>query len=162
MSDVTISDVKHAALEILSRRDHAVNEIKAKLLKKFDVPFADRDNYIDQVLEELKQLNYLNDQRFAHLYCSYRSKKGFGPNRITQELHQKLSSIDNAQSVISIALMGPDAPDWYALAHTTYLKKFKIPPQSIKDQQKRKQFLYYRGFNQEEIDYALGCIRDID
>ncbi len=152
MDDVTINDIKRAALEILSRRDHATYELQSKLFQKFDAGHE----HIGTVLAELNQLNYLNDQRFSQLYCSYRSKKGFGPNRIQQELNHKLSPSGSTSHCIEVALSGPDSPDWFSLAKHTYFKKFKVPPQNFKERQKHKQFLYYRGFNQEEIEYALS------
>jgi regulatory protein len=74
--------VKQSALNYLSRRHHAKNEIRVKLKqKKFG------SELIEQTLNDLEQNNYLDDKIFAQIFTDEKVKaKNWGRNKIKSEL----------------------------------------------------------------------------
>jgi SOS response regulatory protein OraA/RecX len=82
------------ALRILAMRDHAEQELRRKLtapvmgkngLEKTDATPED----VDKVIAWCMENNYLDDVRFARQFIASRSRKGYGPARIRQEMGQK-------------------------------------------------------------------------
>ena len=84
MTSEIFSEIYNKALDILSRREHSVLELKQKLKKKYN--FTDS---LNEVISRLKQNNLLNDYRFTEAYVIYRKRKGFGPIKISNELKSK-------------------------------------------------------------------------
>ena len=84
MNENLYSDIYNKALDIISRREHSLKEIKNKVLRKYDV-----EDTIVSVIEKLVTNNLLNDARFAEMYTRSRKRKGFGPTRISYELSTK-------------------------------------------------------------------------
>ena len=83
------SDLWNKSLDILSRREHSVTELKNKL-KKFN---PDSSDLLD-VLEKLKSSNFLDDERFAASFIRSKAESGYGPNYISQYLLKKGISSD--------------------------------------------------------------------
>lgn len=81
------------------------------------------DFLIDEVLDWLESLDYLNDQRFAEVYVRMSVAKGRGPVRIEQELRLKgvaRQLLDDAMALAQV--------DWLDLAQTVLAKKFQRMP----------------------------------
>ena len=74
MTSELFSAIYNKALDILSRREHSVLELKQKLKKKYDT-----EDDIEETISRLKKNNLLNDYRFSESYVVYRKRKGFGP-----------------------------------------------------------------------------------
>ena len=73
-----------AAMNLLAYREHSRAELVAKLIgRSFDV------SEIDAALDILENEHLLSDERFAQAYVRMRSRKGFGPIRIRQELQER-------------------------------------------------------------------------
>lgn len=130
------------AMNLLARREHSVTELTTKLLKaEFD-----RDD-IDAVIEKLKTAGLQSDQRFTEDYLRYRSQRGFGSQRIRQELKER----GVADDLIKTALQEAEI-DWFSLATTVRCKRFgEQSPDDYKDRAKQQRFLQYRGFTHEQI-----------
>lgn len=73
--------------ELLSRRDYAIGELKAKLRS-----YGYRDVEIDACVERGEELRYVNDGRFASYFIEERNRRGWGRIRIEREL--KLRGVD--------------------------------------------------------------------
>lgn len=75
---------KEAALIYLGHRARSEFEVKKKLRDKgFEA------SVIDQVIQRLHELSYLNDEQFATSYVKGRFKqKGYGPQRLRSELYK--------------------------------------------------------------------------
>ena len=73
--------------ELLSRRDYAIGELKAKLRS-----YGYRDEEIDACVERGEGLRYINDGRFASYFIEERKRRGWGRIRIEREL--KLRGVD--------------------------------------------------------------------
>lgn len=139
------SSVKNAAIGLLSRREHSEHELRIKLKQKRE---AD-DATLDRLVEELKVLNYLSDERFAEMYVRARQNKGFGPDRILRDLQEKGVS----PALATDAIQSVDT--WLQTARQAWEKKFAHPPANFKERMKQLQFLRYRGHRQRDIERVL-------
>ncbi|MBT8439329.1 MAG: recombination regulator RecX, partial [Gammaproteobacteria bacterium] len=100
---------------------------------------------------DLQQRNLLSDERFAEQYLQMRSRKGFGPVRIEQEMHEK----GVGDSLIAITMDDADI-NWYELMLETLQKKYGSGSASdYKERARRARFLEYRGFAAAMIGKTL-------
>ena len=141
------SDLWNKSLDILSRREHSVTELKNKL-KKFN---PDSSDLLD-VLEKLKSSNFLDDERFAASFIRSKAESGYGPNYISQYLLKKGISSDQ-YDMYSLEI------DWEDKCLIQYNKKSRNQKTNFKEKEKILRFLAYRGFSYEIIKNAL---KDID
>ena len=135
-----------AALALLSRRDHASDELRERLQAKgYDSAVS------ATVIAELMASGTLNDARFAGNYVAYHAERGQGPVRIGADLKaRKLPG-----ELIDAAL--GEAGDWHARARMVRRRKFgRAPPESWREKSRQARFLQYRGFSSDHIRAALG------
>ena len=138
---------RESALHSLSRRDHGEYELRQKLRQK-----GYPDDEIDDALNYCLEHHYLDDLRFAKSQVRQHVYKGHGLRRIKQELSMK-KVVD---SVITEALE-EEPQDWFELAKLAAEKKYKgISAADSKEYAKRVRYLQYRGFDFEQIKYALA------
>ncbi|HMB97519.1 MAG TPA: RecX family transcriptional regulator [Balneolaceae bacterium] len=80
-----LQKIKSYLLNLLSRRDHSAGELKLKAAKKgFDRSLT------GQIIDELQESNYVNDQKFADVYAREKSRLNkWGPQKIKSELYKK-------------------------------------------------------------------------
>lgn len=140
------------ALRILAMRDHGEAELRRKLtapvmskngLEKVEVSQEDLDN----VIEWCSENRYLDDERFARQFIASRSRKGYGPARIRQELGQKGLS----REIVESAMRDCDI-DWSERAREQAQRKFGEPlPTQFAEKVKVQRFLLYRGYLLEDI-----------
>ena len=140
------ADIRRAAMDLLSRREHSRCELRDKLKKRF----SDLD-LIDQELDRLADENLQSDQRFAGSFLRQRLSRGHGPLRIRQEARQRgISDLE-----ISTAIEAEE-PDWCALAEAAYSRKFGIAAaDDIKEKSRRNRFMQYRGFALDHYQHLL-------
>ncbi len=134
--------LRERAMNFLARREHSVHELTTKLAKaEFDL--ADIQNVVARLTEQ----NLQSDQRFAENYTRYRSNRGFGSQKIRQELKERGVAIELINSTLNEANI-----DWFALATTVRCKRFgEQNPDDIKERAKQQRFLQSRGFTHEQI-----------
>lgn len=146
MSESNRKIIVDAITRMLARREHSVVEITAKLTQK-----GYEESETAPIIEEFREANIQSDERFAEAMIRSAVSKGRGPRRLKADLSQH----DVSDSVISQAIKEV-APDWFELALRVRVKKFgPAAPDDFKDRQKQMQFLQYRGFAQEQIQYAI-------
>lgn len=135
------------ALSLLSHREHGTNELVSKLKLK-----GHTEEDIASAIEQLQDMNYLNDERFAEIFVRSRISKPLGASRILQELIQKGINSTLAKEAINSA-----EADWFELAKTLKTRKFgeKVAT-DFKEKGKQSRYLQYRGFNFDEIKYAIS------
>lgn len=139
--------IRDAAFRLLARRLHSTHELKLKLIKKkYDKLI------IDNVIQSLKEENYLNDDQFAKLLTEEKYvKKKFGKNKIRAELYKK--GID--KSVIDSILNNQDDELNYDNAIFLAKKKLKFLNEKKTDKKKLKEKLYSflsrKGYDSELI-----------
>ena len=134
------------AMNLLARREHSI----AELVTKLSIDFEYDDIII--VINKLTEKNLQSDQRFAENYLRYRSQRGFGYQKIRQELKER----GVAAELISDALAESDI-DWFALAADARCKRFgEQEPEDYKERAKQQRFLQYRGFTHEQITESFN------
>ncbi|AEN66124.1 Regulatory protein recX [Enterobacter soli] len=140
------------AVRILAVRDHSEQELRRKLAapvmgkngpEEIDATAEDYDRVIAWCYEH----QYLDDDRFVARFIASRSRKGYGPARIRQELNQKgiaRESSEKAMRECDIA--------WGELARDQAIRKYGEPlPREFAEKVKIQRFLLYRGFLMEDI-----------
>ena len=133
-------------MNLLARREHSVAELVTKLSNDFEY-----DDIIS-VIDKLTERNLQSDQRFAENYLRYRSQRGFGYQKIRQELKER--GVD--AELISDTLAESDI-DWFALAAAARCKRFgEQEPEDYKERAKQQRFLQYRGFTHEQITESFS------
>jgi len=126
----------NSAVYSLAMREHSRLEIRKKLAKK---DFSDGVD-IEKLLNELEEKNYLNEERFIESYIRYRSSRGQGNLKISNELRQRGIS----SSAISIFMQQSEV-DWLQLAKAEYEKKFGLNSSvDYREKSKRMRFLSSR------------------
>lgn len=144
--DLTAEACEATAVRLLARREHARNELAAKLRQR---GFA--GEVIDEVLSDLASRGLLSDDRFAEEYVRYRYNRGYGPLRIRAELRDR--GVDDD---IADPWLRDPALDWTEAAREARLKRFGAAAINDRDQRLRaRRFLSYRGFTVEQIRAAL-------
>ena len=131
------------ALGLLSRREHSEKELRTKLRRKSS---AQADT-IEQVVEDLKQHNYLSDQRFTDTFVQSRMQRGDGPLKIRHELESR----GIAESTIKQYLNQSDQV-WEAILFKVWSKKFgEVLPSDYREWARQARFLQSRGFTSDLI-----------
>ena len=74
------------AIKLLTTRPRSVAELRERLLKRKDT----NEEVVEAVIARLREYGYLNDERFAFSYASYKVKqKPVGRRRLEQDLRFK-------------------------------------------------------------------------
>lgn len=141
---------KEAAVNMLSRRDHAKFELAQKLQTK-----GYEANEITEALYACQEYGYLDDLSYAKSQVRQHIYKGHGRNRIVQVLKQNQVKAHWIEEALET-----EGTDWFELARQTARKKFKqiYLPTEPKLYAKQVRFLQYRGFDFEQIQYALQTL----
>ena len=82
--EITPTDVRLAAMDLLARREHSVIELKRKLQRRFGDECA-----IDDQVARLAEEGLQSDARFAESFLCQRSGSGYGPARLKAELRER-------------------------------------------------------------------------
>jgi len=134
-------------MNYLARREHTVKELVTKLEK---VGFEYDD--IIAVITRLTEQNLQSDQRFAENYTRYRSHRGFGIQKVRQELRARGVDVE----LINDTLKHADI-DWFSLAMIVRCKRFgEQRPDDFKERAKQQRFLQCRGFTHEHITESFN------
>lgn len=144
--EITPSKIRIAAMGILAGREYLQSQLAEKLAKKFD-----HSSHIPAVLERLVEENLQSDQRFIEAFIRSRISRGQGETRIRLELKQRGASPNLVNQLLIEAEV-----DWFEMALQTATVKFgQSQPADAKEKAKRMRFLQYRGYNFDQINYAL-------
>lgn len=144
----------HQAVSLLARRDHSAFELKQKLRVKGHDEAA-----IDEVIRVLQSKDYLNEKRYAESMLRHHAMRGQGPQKIRYLLNQNQLSA----SLITEVFAECEA-DWFVLAAQAREKRFglKALPQDraqrYKEQSRQMRFLMSRGFDQDQIQFAMNAL----
>ena len=137
------SDLWNKSLDLLSRREHSVSELKNKLIR-----FNPDSNDLKDVIERLITSNFLDDKRFASAFIRSKAESGYGPNYISQYLTKNVIPPDK-YDMYSLEI------DWEDKCLTQFNKKRRNKEINFKEKEKILRFLAYRGFSYEIIKNAL-------
>ena len=142
-----IRTVRVAAMDYLSRREHATHELFQKLLAKEDYEADD----ISEALAHLVEQGLLSDERFTEAFINQRISQGHGPLKIRAELRQKGVS----DAMIGTFLNERDVL-WQESALVVRVKKYGSErPSDLKETARQTRFLQSRGFSSEQTRYAM-------
>lgn len=142
-----IRTIRVAAMDYLSRREHATHELFQKLLAKEEYEAED----ISEALARLQDQGLLSDERFTEAFINQRLKRGSGPLKIRAELRQKGVS----DAMIGEFLDERDAR-WQESALAVRIKKYGSErPSDLKETARQTRFLQSRGFSSEQTRYAM-------
>lgn len=138
--------VRHAAMNLLARREHSFKELIQKLSSRFP------DEDILPAIEQLRDENLQSNQRYLEAYIRFRRNKGFGPLKIEAELYPK--GLDSEQ--IRVCLYDEEN-DWLVLCQQALNKRFPVLDKTnLKERAKCERFLVQRGFSHEFIRAAIN------
>lgn len=145
MSSLALSYV----VGLLARREYSEFELRCKMQEK---GFSEQE--IAQTLAYCQQKHWQDDKRFSENYLHIRSQRGYGVNRIKQELYQ-LKGIP--KETINAVLSESDI-DWPALAQSVLRKKFPDyrEMRDYKSKQKIWRYMLSHGFSAEEFTALVG------
>ncbi|WP_439239321.1 recombination regulator RecX [Lonepinella sp. BR2919] len=140
-------------INLLARRDYSEYEIRCKMQQK---AFSQED--IDQALAHCQQRHWQSDQRFAENYLNFRASRGYGANRIKQELRQ----LKGVSSQIIQNVIEQSEINWSDIALSVLNRKF---PQyqnklDLKTKQKIWRYMLSHGFYAEEFADYIGSSSD--
>jgi len=139
--------IKKKAFSLLARREHGVEELRAKLrLKAFD------DSLIDNVLADLIGENYLSDERYIEMMFRYHFERGQGPRKILSLLRQV-----NISEYLSQQAYREFEGDWFESASKVRAKRFGDWLGDILEKPRQIRFLSGRGFEHEHIESAFNA-----
>ena len=141
----------HAALRLLSRRDHSCDELSKKLTQR-----GYEKEQIIAVMEECVRLNYLDDERYSHVYTRQLRRKGYGVLRITHMLRAK----GVCGKLIDAGIQQHCGPESQLRDCINVLEKKLRNGQGRVDSREQKmkifRFLNSRGFTPAVIQQALN------
>lgn len=150
-ADASARDI---AIQLLARREYSRAELAHRLQQK---SFSSED--ITTCLDALAGASLQSDMRFAESFIRSRIARGQGVIRIKGELWQR--GVDRETSATALATVEErEAVDWFELAQQTLRRRFDSPGNSPKERAKRERFLAARGFDFEQIRYALACLTE--
>ena len=133
--------------QLLARREHSAVEITRKLVAKGYSP-----EVVELIVGEFTAKDIQSDYRYVESRIRNAMRRGIGPVRVSAELKQhrvNASLFSQVQDEI--------APDWFELAKEVKWKRFgELTESDPKLRFKQQQFLLYRGFNSEQIKYAMS------
>jgi len=146
MPTETTKLIRHAALNLLARREHSPKELLDKLKHKGFQP-----DLIQSILDNLIEQKLLSVSRFIENYIEARRKKGFGPLHIRAELSARGISSDDIQQYL---MLNDDI--WFEEAKSAWQKRFKNKfPQNSKERAQHMRFLQSRGFTSEQMAFVV-------
>ena len=148
---VTPGELRLAGMDMLARREHGSSELKTKLAKRFRKRDFD-PNTVEQVTQQLIEEGLLSDERFAASRVRQLAGRGYGPNRIRNDLRQQRVEhliSDNMEEAFDSEV------DWEAEAIAVYEKKYGGTPiegdwdARQRERGRRLRFMQYRGFSSD-------------
>lgn len=136
-------ETKAKALAILDRRDVSRKMLTDKLTEKGVTPEEARE-----CADWLCSIGVVNDERFAGLVVRHYARKGYGAQRIREELYRR--GIDRELWDAAFEEM-PEQDD---TVYTLFTRRMGSATDE-KSVQRAAQFLLRRGFSWEEIRSAM-------
>jgi len=136
-----------AAVRLLARREHGVEELRRKLISK-----KHPEDSVNRVLAKLQGKHLVSDDRYAATLVHHQAKRGRGPVRIRSQLRQQGLKDEIIEDRFASA-----STDWTQLAVEVRRRKFgNSLPKTAVERAKQARFLQYRGFNADQIRAALS------
>lgn len=131
----------------MARREHSAKELVDKLTAKgFELA------EIHEAIAQLQAQNLQSDDRFVECLIRSRISQGKGPVRIIHELQEHHIPLSH----IKIALEAAEVC-WLSLALRVRIQRFgEVLPSDFREKAKQMRFLQYRGFDSQQIKWAVS------
>lgn len=143
-----IDDALGRALSYLSKRDRTESQVRHKLARA-GIPGPT----VEDVLRRLRELEYVDDERFARTYAEdRRSLDGWGGERIARGLREA----GIPEELVASTLDARERDDELSGAIEVLDRKLGAPPADDRDREKALGLLVRRGY---ELDLAYDAIR---
>lgn len=139
--------IREAAMDYLSRREHATHELSLKLLAK-----GYESDDVSEALQRLAEQDLLSDSRFTEAFINQRISRGSGPLKIRAELRQK-----GISDAMIEAFLNERDMQWQESALAVRIRKYGSErPTDLKEKARQSRFLQSRGFSSEQTRYAMS------
>jgi regulatory protein len=147
LADDALARAKSTAMNYLGSKARSTHEVRQKLSQKgFGAETAER------VVDRLEELGYLDDADYARRYAESRfAAKGYGPQRIRQELRRRGVSDQHTQAALEELL---ETADPLEAAREQAEKRWQRLASETDPRKRRKKlgdFLVRRGFGFDVI-----------
>jgi regulatory protein len=143
---------REIAITLLARREYSRAELASRLERNEVAP-----DEIETCLNALAEQGLQSDARFAESFIRSRILRGQGRRRIESELRQR--GVDAATYAAALAeVVAQEDVDWCELAREALSRRFSSPGDTPKERAKRERFLANRGFDFDQIRYALSTL----
>ncbi|WP_345012219.1 regulatory protein RecX [Pseudaeromonas paramecii] len=130
----------------LARRDHSEQELRQLLS---DLPAS----VVEGVLQHCREHGWLDERRLLEQAVHSRAARGQGPRKIAFELAQRGLVGDQVREQLSA-----EGYDWFELAAQLAQRRQGAAPLDLAARRRLMGFLQRRGFNQDQIHYALSTL----
>jgi len=98
------------AVRALSTRSYSSEELRTKLRRR-----AQKIADVDPVISRLREIGYLNDERFAEMFTTLRVESdGFGRSRVLSDLRARRVAPHLAEKAVTRAFAGRSEPEMIA------------------------------------------------
>lgn len=150
-AELTESELRVAAINLLSRREYSRHELYQKLIAR-----TSSETVLEKILNRLEEAGYQSDLRFSESFLRSRINRGLGKMRIERELKEKGIQQDLIEQCFQTDT------DWFELAYESGLRKFhSLNLSDYKEKQKAFRYLAYRGFSMEHIHFAVENYQEL-
>ena len=146
------------AVRLLAAKPRSVKELRERLLEKEWTNGA----IVDEVLEKLKEYDYVNDEQFAKsLAASKLRRKPMGKRLLKQRLSQK--KLDKETVEQAIEKVYEDTPEDEVIERAIKKRlRIKGKPETREDTKKFYDFLLRQGFSYEVVSTKMREIGKFD
>lgn len=146
----SIENLYQSAYWHLAKRDMSIYEIRKKLLAK-----TQNMEWVESVINDLIEKNYINEERFVEGFIrSSGQNSRHGPNKIRQNLLY-IKGVSNREMISN--KFAESECDFFEIAKELLEKKFGVEELDYKKKGKAYAYLSSRGFEKDQITYALEC-----
>ena len=138
-----LPEVEAKAIWLISRRDHAEEELRAKLAKR-GYPAG----HIDTVIERFKTYGYIEDARIAGRFARALMRSCWGPAQIRAKMMKRRFGTEEIDDALEGIFKEHGDQVWVEYARNRLRSKYPVPPHQIprEERLKAKRHLAYRGY----------------
>lgn len=141
----------HRAVRLLAAKPRSARELRERLLEKEWTNAA----IVDEVLEKLKEYDYVNDEQFAKSFASSKLRqKPVGKRRLQQSLSQKKLEKETVEKAIEKVYETTPEGEVIELAIKKRLRQ-KGKPETREDSKKFYDYLMRQGFSYDLISSKM-------
>ena len=136
---------KERALAMLDRRDYSRAELLKKLTEK-----GEDETEAAAAVERLAELGFVDDARYAPIIVRHYAAKGYGPQRVRQELQRRGIPRELWDEAME------QMPEQDDTVDRLLRSKLKSESSDRAELKKAQDFLLRKGYGWEEIKSALS------